>query len=268
MKKTLFRGESWQKRTEKRKKNILIYIYLNRQNDPIREVYRIHFMNIDIDIVANQKIYNVQGAGPLGPTILKRKPPHGGKKVELKVENVYRDEQSRWIVAVAESRDRKAFKQLFDYFAPRIKGFCQNNGSTADRADEVVQEAFVNVWRKASLFDPKKASAGAWIFAIARNSRIDLIRKENRPEADTTDPFFEQNEPESPLAVLEIERKSKILRSFVKGLPAEQQQVLRLAFFEEKAHSEVAEELGIPLGTVKSRIRLAFKRIRSELGEI
>ena len=72
------------------------------------------------------------------------------------MESVYRDEQSRWIVAVAESRDKKAFKRLFNYFAPRIKGFCQNNGSTSDRADEVVQEAFVNVWRKANLFDPKK----------------------------------------------------------------------------------------------------------------
>ena len=234
----------------------------------MREVYRILCMTIDIDIVANKNRHSVQGAERLGSVFLKGDSAYGGRKVELKVENVYRDEQSRWIVAVAESRDRKAFKQLFDYFGPRIKGFCQNNGSTADRADEVVQEAFVNVWRKANLFDPKKASAGAWIFAIARNSRIDLIRKENRPEADTTDPFFEQNEPESPLAVLETERKSKVLRSFVKGLPVEQQEVLKLAFFEEKAHSEVAEELGIPLGTVKSRIRLAFKRIRSELGEI
>jgi len=225
-------------------------------------------MSIDLDIVPARTKSAVEDSDRVGSALLERKANYEGKKVELKVENVYRDEQSRWIVAVAESRDRIAFKLLFDYFAPRIKGFCQNNGSTSDRADEVVQEAFVNVWRKAKLFDPGKASAGAWIFAIARNSRIDLIRKENRPEADTTDPFFDQNEPESPLAVLETERKSKTLRSFVKDLPAEQQQVLRLAFFEEKAHSEIAEELGIPLGTVKSRIRLAFKRIRSELGEI
>ena len=224
-------------------------------------------MSLDINIVPSRNKYKAQKTDCVGSAFLERELHHESRKVELKVESVYRDEQSRWIVAVAESRDRKAFKQLFDYFAPRIKGFCRNNGSTADRADEVVQEAFVNVWRKARLFDPKKASAGAWIFAIARNSRIDLIRKENRPEADTTDPFFEQNEPESPLAVLETERKSKTLRELVEDLPDEQQQVLKLAFFEEKAHSEVAEELGIPLGTVKSRIRLAFKRIRSELGE-
>ena len=225
-------------------------------------------MSIDIDIIPSQPKFRVKRQG--GSTIpsLDRDPQDGSEKVGLKVESVYRDEQSRWIVAVAESRDRKAFKRLFNYFGPRIKGFCQNNGSTADRADEVVQEAFVNVWRKANLFDPKKASAGAWIFAIARNSRIDLIRKENRPEADTTDPFFDQSEPENPLTVLETERRSALLRNFVKELPDEQQDVLKLAFFEEKAHSEVAEELGIPLGTVKSRIRLAFSRIRNEFGEM
>ena len=125
-------------------------------------------MSIDVDIVPDRRNIGIdrpyEGKSPF--------PTEGSKKVGLKVESVYRDEQSRWIVAVAESRDRKAFKQLFNYFAPRIKGFCQNNGSTADRADEVVQEAFVNIWRKANLFDPKKASAGAWIFAIARNSEL------------------------------------------------------------------------------------------------
>ena len=221
-------------------------------------------MSIDVDIVPNRRNLGMDRSHVRSSSL----PAKGWKEVGLKVESVYRDEQSRWIVAIAESRDKRAFKKLFNYFAPRIKGFCQNNGSTADRADEVVQEAFVNVWRKANLFDPKKASAGAWIFAIARNSRIDLIRKENRPEADTTDPFFEQNEPENPLAVLETERKTRLIRDFVRLLPAEQQEVLNLAFFEEKPHSEVAEELGIPLGTVKSRIRLAFKRIRSEFGEI
>ena len=225
-------------------------------------------MSVDIDIIPSQRQLRVKRPVGSSSPLVDEARRNRSEKVGLKVESVYRDEQSRWIVAVAESRDRRAFRRLFDYFAPRIKGFCQNNGSTADRADEVVQEAFVNVWRKANLFDPKKASAGAWIFAIARNSRIDLIRKENRPEADTTDPFFDQSEPENPLAVLETERRSALLRNFVKELPAEQQDVLKLAFFEEKAHSEVADELGIPLGTVKSRIRLAFSRIRNEFGEM
>ena len=192
-------------------------------------------MSIDVDIVSERQNSGLERARVGNSFFFGNGFERGSREVGLKVESVYRDEQSRWIVAVAESRDKKAFKQLFNYFAPRIKGFCQNNGSTSDRADEVVQEAFVNIWRKANLFDPKKASAGAWIFAIARNARIDLIRKENRPEADTTDPFFEQNEPESPLAVLETERKSKLLRDFVRDLPAEQQQVLKLAFLR-KSH--------------------------------
>ena len=129
-------------------------------------------MSIDVDIVPKRRGIGIdrsyEGVHPF--------PTAGSKEVGLKVESVYRDEQSRWIVAVAESRDRRAFKRLFNYFGPRIKGFCQNNGSTADRADEVVQEAFVNIWRKAYLFDPKKASAGAGIFAIASNSGFDLIR--------------------------------------------------------------------------------------------
>ena len=224
-------------------------------------------MTVDVDITPSNYVPR-SSSGPVGSNLFTQmETVSSHEKVGIKVENVYRDDFSRLIVAVASKRDRKAFKSLFDHFAPRIKGFCQNNGSTADRADEVVQEAMVNVWRKAHLFDPSKASAGAWIFAIARNSRIDLIRKENRPEADTTDPYFDKANPEDPFSALEIERRSKRLRDFVGELPVEQQQVLRLAFFEEKAHSEVADELNIPLGTVKSRIRLAFKRIRSEFGD-
>ena len=223
-------------------------------------------MIVDID---SRKLLPMGTNAPIGiKPFAQVKTGSSHEKVGIKVKNVYRDEQSRLIVAVATKRDRKAFKCLFDHFAPRIKGFCQNNGSTADRADEVVQEAMVNVWRKAHLFDPAKASAGAWIFAIARNSRIDLIRKENRPEADTTDPWFDQSAPDDPFSVLEMERKNDRLRNFVEKLPSEQRQVLQLAFFEEKPHSEVADELKIPLGTVKSRIRLAFNRIRSEFGEI
>ena len=91
---------------------------------------------------------------------------------------------------VAASQDREAFKELFTHFAPRIKGFFQGQGSSSDKADEVVQEAMVNVWRKSHLFDPTKAKASTWIFTVARNARIDLLRKENRPEPDFTDPSF------------------------------------------------------------------------------
>jgi RNA polymerase sigma-70 factor (ECF subfamily) len=171
------------------------------------------------------------------------------------------------ILRVSVGKDRIAFRELFQHFAPRIKGFFQGQGSSPDKADEVVQEAMVNVWRKAHLFDPSKAKASTWIFTIARNSRIDLLRKENRPEPDYSDPTFYSVDEPRPDEVFEREDEAQKLKAILDGLPAEQQKVLRLAFFEEKAHVEIAEELNLPLGTVKSRIRLAFKRLRSELGE-
>ena len=171
------------------------------------------------------------------------------------------------LIKVAVSQDKEAFKELFTHFAPRIKGFFQGQGSSSDKADEVVQEAMVNVWRKSHLFDPTKAKASTWIFTVARNARIDLLRKENRPEPDFTDPsFFTDSEPQ-PDEIYERDDEAQRLQVVLAQLPEEQSKVLRLAFFEQKAHAEIAEELELPLGTVKSRIRLAFKRLRKELGE-
>ena len=174
---------------------------------------------------------------------------------------------NEWLAAVAERHDRAAFQALFEFFAPRLKAFMYRQGAAADMAEEIVQETMVNVWRKAAQFDPAKASASTWIFTIARNQRIDLLRKENRPMPDMNDPALVPDpEPRAP-DVISRRQEAGRLKQVVSDLPPEQQEVLRLAFFEEKAHATVAEELGIPLGTVKSRIRLAFRRIRAELGE-
>lgn len=177
------------------------------------------------------------------------------------------DQMARLLSKVAEHQDKAAFQSLFEHFAPRIKAFIQRKGTDPETAEEVVQEAMVNVWRKARQFDPAKASASTWIFTIARNVRIDLLRKAMRPEPDMNDPALVPD-PE-PLAhdKLAHEQDASRLKRALSGLPSDQQEVLRLAFFEEKAHAEVARELNIPLGTVKSRIRLAFNRVRSELGD-
>ncbi len=168
---------------------------------------------------------------------------------------------------VANEADRVAFEALFEHFAPRLKGFLMGQGTDAQLAEEVVQETMVNVWRKAAQFDPAKASASTWVFTIARNMRIDLIRKSTRPEPDMNDPALTPD-PE-PLAHDLISRQQEAgrLRAAVSGLPEDQQHVLRLAFFEDKTHPEVAAELGLPLGTVKSRIRLALNHIRNTFGE-
>jgi len=171
------------------------------------------------------------------------------------------------LAAVAENRDRAAFQALFEFFAPRIKAFMYRQGTNPDMAEEVLQETMVNVWRKAGQFNPTKASASTWIFTIARNSRIDLLRKENRPSPDLNDPALVPDPEPHAQDTISREQEAGRLKEAVAGLPKEQQEVLHLAFFEEKAHPQVAEELGIPLGTVKSRIRLACKRIRAELGD-
>lgn len=171
------------------------------------------------------------------------------------------------LVAVSRKQDREAFKVLFDHFAPRLKSFMLRRGADDGLAEEVVQEAMINVWRKAHLFDPAKASASTWIFTIGRNVHIDLVRRAKRPELDPEDP--ELMPAAAPEATAEISREqdAKLVREAMKDLPAEQIAVLKMAFFEEKPHREIAEELNIPLGTVKSRIRLAFKRMREELDD-
>jgi RNA polymerase sigma-70 factor (ECF subfamily) len=171
------------------------------------------------------------------------------------------------LMAVSESSDKDAFKALYEYYAPRLKSFLLGQGTGSHMAEEIVQETMVKVWRKASLFDPAKASASTWIFTIGRNLRIDMLRKANRPKPDFDDPAF-LPDPE-PLATDAIfrQQQDQLLIAAVNELSDAQSEILRLAFFQEKSHGQIAEELGLPLGTVKSRVRLALKKLRSEIGE-
>lgn len=169
------------------------------------------------------------------------------------------------VQAVAQG-DRAAFARLFEHYAPRIKTFLMRRGAAAAEAEELAQEAMLAVWRKAGQFDPARATASAWIFAIARNLRIDQHRR-NRgaPEPDAAlDP-----EP-PPLAdtVLGTVQIATRVQAAIEGLPPEQGEALRLAFFNECSHSELGARLGIPLGTVKSRLRLAMGRLRTALGDL
>ncbi|MEK9691528.1 MAG: sigma-70 family RNA polymerase sigma factor [Rhodospirillaceae bacterium] len=173
-----------------------------------------------------------------------------------------------YLVSIAESRDRNAFKKLFAAFAPKIKSFAMRNGVGPELAEEVVQETFIRVWRKAEQFDPTKASASTWLYTIARNQRIDLLRKRHRPEPDYEDPAFIPEPEPQPTEVIVRNQEASRLKECINALSPEQQEVLKLSFMEELPHVEVADKLGIPLGTVKSRIRLAMKHIRSEIGDI
>ena len=141
------------------------------------------------------------------------------------------------------------------------------SGADEALAEECAQDVMATLWHKAHLFDPARASVATWIFTIARNQRIDLLRKASRPVPDMTDPSIApEPEPSAPETMMRAQ-DAVSLRSAIADLPAEQREIIQHAFFEDKTHIQVAEALDLPLGTVKSRIRLAIKRIRTRLGD-
>lgn len=166
---------------------------------------------------------------------------------------------------VARDRDRAAFVVLFDHFAPRVKAYLMRLGSDGGRAEEIAQEVMVTLWRKAALFDRSKSSVGTWLFRIARNRRIDAARRDRAGQLDPEEPMLHPAATEEPGAGIDVRRREARVRAALGTLPAEQVELVRLSFFEELSHSEIAERTGLPLGTVKSRIRLAFGRLRRAL---
>lgn len=175
-------------------------------------------------------------------------------------------ELGRLIEAVGQNRDREAFARLFDHFAPRLKTYLMRAGANPGAAEDFAQEAMLTVWRKAALFDPARAGASTWIFTIARNLRIDAARREKlgQREPDLTEL---PDDPEQPDTILTGADDAARVSSALAALTAEQSRIVTLSYFHEKAHAEIARELGIPLGTVKSRLRLAIIRLRGLLSE-
>jgi RNA polymerase sigma factor (sigma-70 family) len=169
--------------------------------------------------------------------------------------------------AVAEDRDRAAFAELFDYFAPRIKSYLQRLGMASPQAEELMQEVMIALWHKAGLFDPSKSSLATWLFRVARNRRIDALRRDRSGLIDPTDPALHPTAPASPNETMDAEQRDARVRLAMESLPQEQIELIRMAFFIGLSHSQIAEQTGLPLGTVKSRIRLAFGRLRKALDE-
>ncbi|WP_417692370.1 sigma-70 family RNA polymerase sigma factor [Roseibium sp.] len=172
---------------------------------------------------------------------------------------------SELIVKVAETRDKAAFADLFDHFAPRLKGYLMQKGADAAQAEEVVQDVMTTLWRKAHMFDPQKSSASTWLYRVARNRRIDLLRRDKSADMDTDDPSLQPEAPPDVSTAMDARLRESRVRLALKALPPEQEAVVRLAFFTGLSHSEIADRIELPLGTVKSRIRLAFSRLRSAL---
>ena len=174
--------------------------------------------------------------------------------------------KKRWtklIKKVEILKDSSAFEELFNHFAPRVKAFLMKSGADPQMAEECSQEVMATVWRKAHLFDPTRASASTWIFTIARNKKIDAIRKQNRPEPEQLYPD-QDYEPDQE-AVVELQQETERLTSALKELPEKQRVLVEKAYLGELSHSEIAEITGLPLGTIKSRIRLALEKLRHSM---
>ena len=175
---------------------------------------------------------------------------------------------AEWIKAIASCQDRAAFASLFEFYAPRIKAMLMRSGAAADAAEDVAQETLLMVWRKASYFDPARASASAWIFTIARNLRIDRLRGDKRAAQYAPLETVEPEAPESPDHALNAAERDARVHAALEQLSAEQVRVVQLSFFEGRAHGDIAVILNLPLGTVKSRVRLAMTRLRNLLGDL
>ena len=168
------------------------------------------------------------------------------------------------LVAVAERRDREAFARLFAFYAPRIKAYLRRLGAEDAVAEDLAQEAMLSMWRRAHQFDRRRAALSTWVFTIARNKRIDALRRDRRPDYDPDDPALVEEADTAPRGdeAAEAEQMRRIVLRAVERLPKEQAELLRIFYYEEKPHSVIADELGLPLGTVKSRLRLALGKLR------
>jgi RNA polymerase sigma-70 factor (ECF subfamily) len=172
------------------------------------------------------------------------------------------------IARIVSSQDRSAFEALFLAFAPRLKTYLMLRGAAPDRAEDLAQETLLLVWRRAAHFDPGRASLGAWMFTIARNMRIDALRREQSARNYALSLHEPVAHEATPHTASEAAQTQARLRQAVAELPPEQIEIVLLSYYEDKPQAEIAAQLGLPLGTVKSRLRLAVARLRGLVGEL
>ncbi|WP_406676063.1 sigma-70 family RNA polymerase sigma factor [Roseicyclus sediminis] len=164
------------------------------------------------------------------------------------------------VTAIAKDEDQAAFARLFRHFAPRVKAFLIKSGADESLAEECMQDVMATLWQKAHLYDASRASVATWIFTIARNRKIDLLRRYARPEPEEL-PWGPEREPDQA-DVMALQEDSERLAAAIRQLPEKQRNLIERAYFGDLTHSEIAAETGLPLGTIKSRIRLALERLR------
>ncbi len=194
-------------------------------------------------------------------------PSYGGRVMQSSVPPQAPESNEDFVLLIElirDNKDRAAFAQLFRHFAPRVKAFLMKSGADAGLAEECTQEVMATLWTKAHMFDPSRASVATWVFTIARNRKIDAIRRQRRPEPEDL-PWGPEAEPDQA-EVMSLRQESEKLAEAIAALPEKQKDLIQRAYFGDLSHSEIAEQTGLPLGTIKSRIRLALDRLRHAMG--
>ena len=175
-------------------------------------------------------------------------------------------DETNWVaqmVLVRDAQDRLAFAALFRHFAPRVKAFLMKSGTPAAVAEECAQDVMATLWQKAQLYDPTRASVATWVFTIARNRRIDMARRDRRPEPEMLD-WGPSDEPDQA-DVFAAAEETRALSTALAKLPDKQRALIQRAYYGDQSQTEIAAETGLPLGTIKSRIRLALDRLRQTM---
>lgn len=187
---------------------------------------------------------------------------------------VRHDDWSQALTLVGQQRDQQAFRAIFQHFAPLIKGFCLSNlngNFPADLVEELVQEVMIKVWNKSPSFDASKAAASTWVYTIMRNSRIDFMRRNSRTPSGSqvisVEDLWEQESADDSLLYIQQRQGEAALTRALAQLPLEQKQVLDEVYVMGKTHQEIADETNLPLGTVKSRVRIGLKKLQSLIEE-
>ncbi|WP_439111812.1 sigma-70 family RNA polymerase sigma factor [Lentibacter sp.] len=175
--------------------------------------------------------------------------------------------ETELMLAVRDQRDKRAFGKLFDHFGPRLKGVAMRSGLSSGQAEDMVQDVMLTLWRKAHLFDPTRAQVSSWLYQIARNRQIDILRKENRPMPEALKAESEASE-ESTSDALGLEQEVSALKLALAKLKPAQREMVEKAYLGELSHTDIVAETGLPLGTIKSRIRLGLEKLRHELDGI
>lgn len=206
------------------------------------------------------RAFDKTDASPTGAAYAAPQQSGGGR---VAADGADKEDWAALVAAVRDRQDRAAFAALFRHFAPRVKGFLMKSGADAALAEECAQDVMATLWQKAHLFDPERASVATWVYTIARNRRIDVLRRTRRPEPEDL-PWGPEPEPDQA-TVLEVQQETERLGQALARLPDKQRALIERAYWGEVSHSEIAAETGLPLGTIKSRIRLALDRLRQEL---